>query len=83
MAISILRVGAAGLSLSEVRTRTIASDQDTIVRPGIVIYFADGGSNLRINNGKLQIRNDSTNNWHSLNIDDVDGIATIYLGDPE
>jgi hypothetical protein len=65
---SIQITGVAGLSEGEVRLRSINRDQDTLVEPGVTIYFMDSGSNIRIRNGKIEIRDENSSTWYSLHI---------------
>lgn len=70
-----------GLSRPEGDDRYLRRDSSTQMSAGLTIYFMDGGANIRIKNGKLQIKNDSTGYWHDLGCKDVAGVASTYVSD--
>lgn len=83
MPTSVIVLGQSGLSLAEAQSRFIKRDADTFVASGITIYFMDAGSNLRIKNGKLQIRNDHDQSWFSLGCKNIDNnIPDFYVIEP-
>ena len=76
-----LVVGQVGVTIAEGQLRYVSRVANTLMESGLTIYFMDAGSNLRIKNGKLQIRNDTRLGWHSIGVrDTVDGIENFYLG---
>lgn len=44
-------------------------------------YFLDNDSNVRIKNGKLQLKNETDGKWYTLNCRSIEGIANLYLSD--
>lgn len=53
----------------------------TIWLAGETFYFLDADSNIRIKNGKLQLKDDVEGKWFNLLIQTDQGIRTIVLSD--
>lgn len=72
--------GYGGISQPEADSRYIRKDSSTFITSNITIYFMDSSSNLRIKNGKLQIRNDQDQAWYSLGCKNIDGdVPNFYV----
>ena len=75
--------GIGGISQAEGDLRYIRKNGSSFVESGYTIYFADAGSNIRIKNGKLQIRNDQDQSWYSLGCKNIDGdVPNFYVIEP-
>ena len=56
--------------------RYIRRDASTIVNAGIEITFSDAGSNIKIKNGRLCIKDDTDGLWYPIGRN-----TTLYPGD--
>jgi hypothetical protein len=73
--------GPGGITLGDAITTFIRKDANTFVESGVIIYFMDAGSNMRIKDGKIQIRNDTDQAWYYIGCVNVNGVPTNYCSD--